>query len=525
MITELKKVGASVDNSLCEHFAFTRKELFDIVRISDIRTFTDLFKLHGAGKVGCEICKPTIASILASLFNSHILQGELFALQDSNDRYLANLQKNGSYSVIPRVPGGEITPEKLAVIAKVAQKYSLYTKLTGGQRIDLLGAPAWQLPMIWEDLVAAGFESGHAYGKALRTVKSCVGSTWCRFGRGDAVALAITLEERYRGIRSPHKLKGAVSGCIRECAEAQGKDFGLIATETGYNLYVGGNGGTTPKHAILLAADLPEELVFRYTDRFLMYYIHTADRLQRTSKWLEALDGGIEQLRRVIIDDALGLADTLEQHMALLIGTYQCEWKTVVEDPKRRAQFEQFRNTTVNQSIALVEERRDQLQPARNGVPRPVSPTSVAHFAPELLKWINVGLSVNFPRNAGAAILYGECQLAVFSIVDSTGLQWFATQNMCPHTNAFVLAHGIVGGEGSSLKVACPLHKASFDLENGNCLTNDKLHILHFKAKEEEDHIYLLLPPCEILNEHLATSKFVKSSCESHACSDSKLEW
>src|SRR5690606_2723296 len=156
--------------------------------------------------------------------------------------------------VVPRIPGGEITPEKLAVIASVAMDFGLYTKVTGGQRIDLFGARLEQLPAIWKRLVDAGFESGHAYGKAVRTVKSCVGSDWCRFGVQDSVGLAVALELRYRGLRAPHKIKLGVSGCARECAEARSKDVGVIATENGWNLYVGGNGGFQPAHAVLFAS-------------------------------------------------------------------------------------------------------------------------------------------------------------------------------------------------------------------------------------------------------------------------------
>src|SRR5207249_1106934 len=236
----------------------------------------------------------------------YILDEDLASLQDTNDHFLANLQRNGTYSVVPRVPGGEITPEKLIVLGEVARDFDLYTKITGAQRVDLLGARVEQLPAIWKRLVAAGFESGHAYGKAVRTVKSCVGSTWCRYGVQDSVGFAIRVEQRYRGIRAPHKIKLAVSGCVRECAEAQCKDVGLIATEKGYNLFVCGNGGAKPRHADLLAADIDEETAIRYIDRFLMYYIQTADRLTRTSVWLENLEGGIERLREIIIDDKLG---------------------------------------------------------------------------------------------------------------------------------------------------------------------------------------------------------------------------
>ena len=199
---------------------------------------------------------------------------------------------------MPRVPGGEITPDQLIALGQVAKKYGLYTKITGGQRVDLFGARVEQLPGIWGELIAAGFESGHAYGKALRTVKSCVGSTWCRYGVQDSVGLAVKLENRYKGLRSPHKLKSAVSGCARECAEAQGKDFGVIATEKGYNLYVCGNGGMKPQHAQLLAADLDEATAIRYLDRFLMFYIRTADRLERTATWFNKLEGGIDYLRQ-----------------------------------------------------------------------------------------------------------------------------------------------------------------------------------------------------------------------------------
>ena len=341
---ELKAAGARVDNRLCEHFPHSRQELFQIAMIQGIKTFDALIAAHGTGH-GCEVCKPAVASILASLWNENVLDPAHATLQDTNDRFLANIQRGGTYSVVPRVPGGEITPEKLIVLGEVARKYGLYTKITGGQRIDLFGAPVHLLPEIWAELIAAGFESGHAYGKAVRTVKSCVGSTWCRYGVQDSVGFAIRVELRYRGLRAPHKLKGAVSGCVRECAEAQGKDFGLIATEKGYNLYVCGNGGARPRHADLLAADLDEDTAIRYLDRFLMYYIRTADRLTRTSVWLESMEGGIEYLRDVIVNDRLGIGAELERQMQALVDSYQCEWKAVVDDPEKRRFFQQFANT------------------------------------------------------------------------------------------------------------------------------------------------------------------------------------
>ncbi len=361
---ELLRRGVTVNNHLCEHFPYSRQELFHLVKVGQIKTFADLVGRHGKG-LGCDICKPAVASILASQWNEFVLKPDKAVLQDTNDYYLANLQKDGSYSVVPRIAGGEITPDKLLVIAQVAKKYGLYTKITGGQRIDLFGAQVNQLPLIWGELIAAGFESGHAYGKSLRTVKSCVGSTWCRYGVQDSVGFAIELENRYKGLRSPHKIKFAVSGCTRECAEAQSKDVGIIATEKGWNLYVCGNGGMKPRHADLLASDLDRETLIRYVDRFLMFYVRTADRLQRTAGWLENLEGGLDYLRAVVCEDSLGIATDLEAAMALVVGTYECEWKKAVEDPATLKRFRHFVNSeALDSNIVLVEER-GQRRPAR----------------------------------------------------------------------------------------------------------------------------------------------------------------
>ena len=368
----LREAGVEVRNDLCEHFSYSRQELFDLVRVHRISSFSELLREHGRG-LGCEICKPAVASMLASLGSGYILAGEQAALQDTNDHFLANLQRDGTYSVVPRVPGGEITPEQLIVIGEVARDFGLYTKITGGQRIDLFGARVDELPAIWERLVAAGMESGHAYGKALRTVKSCVGQTWCRYGVQDSTALAIKLELRYRGLRAPHKLKSAVSGCARECAEAQSKDFGIIATERGWNLYVGGNGGMKPQHAVLFAEDLDEETLIRYLDRYLMFYVRTADRLERTATWLNKLEGGIEHLRRVVIDDVLGIAAELEAAMERHVETYACEWRETLEDPTLRARFRTFLNDdTPDPNVVFVPER-GQIRPATPAEkPRPL---------------------------------------------------------------------------------------------------------------------------------------------------------
>ena len=354
---EMAKAGRARVKRLCAHFAMTRQELFEIVRATGIRTFAELVTRYGDGR-GCEICKPAVASMFASLASGYILDGEQASLQDSNDHFLANIQRDGTYSIVPRVPGGEITPEKLIALGEVARDFDLYTKITGGQRIDLFGARVEQLPAIWERLIAAGFESGHAYGKAVRTVKSCVGSTWCRYGVQDSVQMAIDLELRYRGLRAPHKIKLAVSGCARECAEAQGKDVGVIATEKGWNLYVGGNGGMRPAHAELLAEDLDEAGLIRAIDRYLMWYVRSADRLERTATWQRKLPGGIDYVRRVVIDDELGIGAELEADMQHHVDSYRCEWKETLESPQRLARFVTYVNTDEpDRSIAHVRVR------------------------------------------------------------------------------------------------------------------------------------------------------------------------
>jgi nitrite reductase (NADH) large subunit len=522
---EMKKAGKTITNHLCEHFAYSRTELFAIIRTKRLKTFSSILARYGKGD-GCEVCKPAVASILASLWNENVLNPDHQTLQDTNDRFLANMQRGGLYSIVPRVPGGEITPEKLAVIADVARDYNLYTKITGGQRIDLFGAQMQDLPDIWERLVEAGMESGHAYGKALRTVKSCVGTTWCRYGVQDSVGFAIRIENRYKGIRAPHKIKAAVSGCVRECAEAQGKDFGLVATENGYNLYVCGNGGAKPRHADLLAADIDEETAVKYIDRFLSYYISTADKLTRTSVWLEKLEGGIDHLREVIIDDKLGICGELEEMIEHLVATYQCEWAAVVRDPEKRKWFRQFVNTDETEPCIEIVSEREQQRPADwpdefvsldqfRSMSRTVADAASVGEADSFVsdaasvgdgketRWVQVGMADDFPIDGGATIKYGNTQIAVFNLA-SRG-EWYASQNMCPHKKAFVLSRGIVGDAAGTPKIACPLHKKTFSLQDGTSLQGEEYHIRTFPVKVEQGQVYLELPPTEVLDRLLST--------------------
>jgi nitrite reductase (NADH) large subunit len=512
--TELKRAGKAVVNHLCEHFAYSRTELFAIIKTKQLRSFGDVISASGTGN-GCETCKPAIASILASLWNENITDAQHLTLQDTNDRFMANMQRGGLYSVVPRVPGGEITPEKLGVIADVAKQFGLYTKITGGQRIDMFGAQVQDLPDIWEQLVNAGFESGHAYGKALRTVKSCVGTTWCRYGVQDSVGFAVRVENRYKGIRAPHKIKMAVSGCIRECAEAQSKDVGLIATEQGYNLYVCGNGGSKPRHAELLASDLNEEMAIKYIDRFLMYYITTADRLTRTSVWCEKLEGGLDHIRDVVVHDKLGIAAELEAMLQRLVDSYQCEWTAAVRDPERRKWFRQFANTDETESCIEFVSERGQARPAdwpgelvaldqfRMFDGRSLATHQQEQADREAPQWVQVGKVSDFATDGGGTIKYGRTQIAVFNFT-SRG-EWYASQNMCPHKKAFVLARGILGDAKDEPKIACPLHKKTFSLKSGESLQNEEYRIRTFPVKVEGDAVYLELPPTEMLDEVLAT--------------------
>ncbi|TPX34003.1 assimilatory sulfite reductase (NADPH) [Synchytrium microbalum] len=523
MNAELKAMGQVVTQHMCEHFPYSRTEMFEIIKVKKLKTFHDIIEAAGKkGTSGCEVCKPAIGSIIASLFNELVIAKPHAGLQDTNDRFLANIQRGGSYSVVPRVPGGEITPDKLELIGRIAKKYGLYTKITGGQRIDMFGAAREDLPDIWAELVEGGMESGHAYGKALRTVKSCVGTSWCRYGVQDAVSYAVFIENRYKGIRAPHKLKGGVSGCVRECAEAQGKDFGLVATEKGYNLYVCGNGGSKPKHALLLAPDVSEDLATKYLDRFLMYYIATADRLQRTARWLEKMDGGIEYLKAVIIDDKLGICADLEKEMEDLVGSYFDEWAAVVNDPVRRAEFKQFVNTDEKQPVIEMVEVRGQKRPADWPVEKkeakkeeeaPVvakdndsSPLKKKTW-PEM-SWKTVGTVDDFPEEGGATIKYGDSQIAVYNFT-SRG-KWYATQNMCPHKQAFVLSSGIIGSEGEIPKVSCPNHKKNFSLEDGTCISGQpEYNIMAFDIRIEDKNVQLHLPSEETLNPYLSTKKWM----------------
>ncbi|MCG5044428.1 nitrite reductase large subunit NirB [Enterobacteriaceae bacterium 155047] len=450
---QLAAQGVEVKKDICEHFAYSRQEIYHLVRVNRIHTFEQMIGRYGQGH-GCEICKPLVGSVLASCWNEYLLKPAHLPLQDTNDRYFANIQKDGTYSIVPRMPAGEVSADGLIAIGSIAKRYQLYSKITGGQRIDLFGATLEQLPEIWRELVEAGFETGHAYGKSLRTVKSCVGSTWCRYGVQDSTGLAVTLEHRYKGLRAPHKIKMAVSGCTRECAEAQSKDVGVIATDKGWNLYLCGNGGMKPRHADLFASDLDDETLLRTVDRFLMFYIRTADRLQRTSTWMDNLEGGIEYLRDVIVNDSLGIAHELEQEMARVVESYQCEWQTTLNDPNRLALF----RTSVNDPITA---------PAK--------------------RWQEICAIDDIPEQAGIGAHLGKQQIALFRF----GKAVYALEDVEPGGKAPVLSRGILGDAGGEPVVISPLYKQRIRLRDGRQFESGEPAVRAWPVKIEHGKVWV----------------------------------
>lgn len=499
----LTEMGVEVKKDVCEHFAYSRQEIYHLVRMGNIRSFAELIQKHGHGS-GCEICKPLAGSILASCWNDYLLKPQHLPLQDTNDRYFANIQKDGTYSVVPRIPAGEITPDGLIAIGLVAKRYNLYTKITGGQRVDLFGARLEQLPEIWQQLVDAGFETGHAYGKSLRTVKSCVGSSWCRYGVQDSTGLALQLENRYKGLRSPHKIKMAVSGCTRECAEAQSKDVGVIATEKGWNLYVCGNGGMKPRHADLLAQDMSTEDLIRTVDRFLMFYIRTADRLQRTSTWMDNLEGGMDYLRQVVLEDSLHIGAELESEMNEVVGTYQCEWQTTLADPDRLALFRPFVNSSEPDEAVVMVTERQQVRPATSQERAGISVSAVSQPVMAVQGWVELCDLSAIPANAGMAARLANRQIALFHLPEHPQ-QVFALSNHEPDSDANVLARGLVGDVKGEPVVISPLYKQRFRLHDGRSVDDAQLALSVWPVKVENGRVWVQEQPGVKTAETIAT--------------------
>ncbi|MBX3272352.1 MAG: nitrite reductase large subunit NirB [Sandaracinaceae bacterium] len=254
---------------------------------------------------GCSRCRPALNYYLVCAFPDRPVDDPRSRVV--NERVHANIQKDGTYSVVPRMFGGLTTAAELRAIADVVDKYAIPTvKVTGGQRVDLLGVKKEDLPAVWADLGRAGMVSGHAYGKALRTVKTCVGSEWCRYGVQDSTALGVALERMCWGAWAPHKVKLAVSGCPRNCAEATIKDFGVVAIDEGWELHVGGNGGIKVRATDVLCRVATAEAVMEHCGAFLQLYREEARYLERTAHWVERV--GIELVRARVVEDAGGRA-------------------------------------------------------------------------------------------------------------------------------------------------------------------------------------------------------------------------
>ncbi|WP_206510629.1 NAD(P)/FAD-dependent oxidoreductase [Rhodococcus sp. BGS-1C] len=311
----------------------TKPELIAVVRERDLRSVSQVFAELATDGREDAASKMPLASLLRTVWGPDWVdeRGALFI----NDRVHANIQRDGTFSVVPQMKGGVTTPDQLRRIADVADKYGVpLVKVTGGQRIDLLGIKKEDLPKVWGDL---DMPSGFAYGKSMRTVKTCVGSDFCRFGLGDSTALGIAMEERFQGLETPAKLKLAVAGCPRNCSEALCKDLGVVSVgDDRWEIYVGGAAGAHVRKGDLLATVVGAEEVLRVAGLFIQHYRETAGWLERTYAWVPRV--GLETLQRTLIDDADGIAEGLAQRMQTSVDGYRDPWQDRVE-PKSPAQF------------------------------------------------------------------------------------------------------------------------------------------------------------------------------------------
>jgi nitrite reductase (NADH) large subunit len=286
---------------MCKCTAHGHDEVRRRIKAANLKTIPAVMQaLEWSTPDGCGSCRPALNFYLLAAWPGEYADDAQSRFV--NERMHANIQKDGTYSVVPRMWGGVTSAQELRAIADVVDKFNIPTvKITGGQRVDMLGVRKEDLRAVWRDLNAAGMVSGHAYGKALRTVKTCVGSEWCRFGVQDSTAMGVALEQQTWGSWHPHKVKLAVSGCPRNCAEATIKDFGVVATEAGWDLHVGGNGGIKVRATELLCKVTTEEEVMEYCCAFLQLYRMEARYLERTAPWLERV--GLKYVQERIVEN------------------------------------------------------------------------------------------------------------------------------------------------------------------------------------------------------------------------------
>lgn len=324
--------GESVEEGICGCTSLSRDEIVEQITRMGLKSVKEtMHVLEWRQQEGCSKCRPALNYYLGMLW-----PGEYTDEKESrftNERYHANIQKDGTYSVVPRIYGGVTSPGELKKIAEVAEKFDVpMVKITGGQRIDLLGVKKEDLPKMWEEL---DMPSGYAYGKALRTVKTCVGSTFCRFGTQDSIAMGITLEKKFERLNTPAKVKLAVSGCPRNCAEATIKDFGVVAIDGGWELHVGGNGGVHVRATELLCTVKTEEEVVEWAGAFLQYYREKAQWNERTSVWLERV--GLESVKKALgkREDRVALVERIETTLRSATDP----WKEIIGKDELRKNF------------------------------------------------------------------------------------------------------------------------------------------------------------------------------------------
>ncbi len=323
----------TVKEGICGCTPLGRDEIVSEIKRMELKTVKEVMNvLEWNVEEGCSKCRPSLNYYLGMLWPEEYVDEK--ESRFTNERYHANIQKDGTYSVVPRIYGGVTSPAALKKIAEVAEKFDVpMVKFTGGQRIDLLGVKKEDLPRMWEEL---DMPSGHAYGKTLRTVKTCVGSTFCRFGTQDAIGMGIRLEKEFERLTAPAKVKLAVSGCPRNCAEATIKDFGVVAIDGGWELHIGGNGGVHVRATDLLCVVKTDDEVVEWASAFLQYYRESAGWNERTAAWVERV--GVDSVKKALEnhEDRLALQERIQKTLSLTTDP----WKQIVNEPELRKNFE-----------------------------------------------------------------------------------------------------------------------------------------------------------------------------------------
>ena len=323
---------SSQKESICGCTTLSRDEVVAEIKEKGLTTVKEVMNvLDWKNEEGCSKCRPALNYYLGMIYMDQYKDDRDSRLV--NEKMHANIQKDGSYTVIPRMYGGVTTAQDLKTIAEVAEKYEVpLVKLTGGQRIGLFGVKKCDLPAIWEEL---DMPSGYAYGKTLRTVKTCVGSQFCRYGTQDSMGLGIKLEQKFERLDTPHKVKMSASGCPRNCSESGIKDIGFVGVDDGYEVYVGGNGGTDLRAGDLLGKVRNDEEALELTSAYLQYYRETAQYLERTSKWLERV--GLDHIKEVLASEET--RKSLNQRLDATLSRYSDPWQEALQNDEIKEKY------------------------------------------------------------------------------------------------------------------------------------------------------------------------------------------